>query len=709
MVLNTKQRGDAGLNENAINSNRTAEYLVDLQGREGSLKYRQMSRGDTQCGMILKVHKNPILSASWGISEPEDASNDEKLAIEVLNSWLFDSCNTSFDTTLGQILSFLEYGYSCFERTWEVFQFKGTKYFAPTLHQRLQTSIENIYPDRHIIQQSTISKGLVDIPFEFLTFFILNQQGEDMRGESILRNAYYSFKKKKIYEEWEGMGIQRSATGIPSMKVPKNTKVDSKEYIAVEQLLSNITQHENAYMIYEEGYEFLVHESKFNPEQIQKSITYQDSQMALSVLAQFVLLGQQGKGGAYALSRDQSDFFLDGLQYVINLVERVYHKQIISRFLELNFGDKIDCTRIKLKGLNLNKKAGEELASVLSQFRTSGFIKPTINDEIQLRKSLELTKLTDEEIEDRQKEPEVIPFDPNNTLPITQPKKKAKTNPKEVEEEEQNRIRHATIKFAETKIKNRSEYINKTVKEMNDLMKANLLTIKDKLMHDIERTLNKGMVEIRGLKNIDVSSSKYRKNLETKLSGIALDGFHKAKADAKKNKVKLADPKDITNPNLKQYVLNEATSISEDQVSSLKNRAILTASNGPLKGLSVSNTMSNVDRVVDTFIESSAVRVGAALLVVGTANFGEMEFNKTIEDELWGYRFVAVDDDRTTEICGWYNGRTFSVNSPELAEATAPLHASCRSYMEPIYKSEEKPEIENVIAPPTVRDQKTIY
>ena len=123
--------------------------------------------------------------------------------------------------------------------------------------------------------------------------------------------------------------------------------------------------------------------------------------MALSVLAQFVMLGTAGKGGAYALSRDQSDMFLDGVEYIVTLIEKVFYREVIIPIVKINFGEGVDPSRIKLRGLNLNKKAGVELADTLDKLKNGGFIKATIDDEVQLRKYLEMPPLSDEEIKKR--------------------------------------------------------------------------------------------------------------------------------------------------------------------------------------------------------------------------------------------------------------------------------------------------------------------
>lgn len=678
--------GDAGFNEYALNTNRENEYLAELQGREGAIKYRQMAKGDPIVGMILRVHKNPIRSAKWDIAYPADVTDEEKLAIDLIKSRLFGPSDMEFDTKLGQILSMLEYGHSIFEQYYEAVKVGKNMFLLPVIEQRMQTSIQDILPKERKIRQLKAEGGQVDIPFNDLLFFVLNQQGEDLRGESLLRNAYRDYKNKKVYKEWNGIGIQRSVAGVPSMQVPKGISATDPDYIAVELLLKNICRHEVAYMIYQEGYEFKIQESKYNPEPVQKAIESCNSEMALSVLAQFIMLGQQNNSGAFALSRDQSDFFLDGLQYIINLVCGVINSGVIEPFLRLNFGDKIDPSRIILTGQNLNKKAGTELATVLNTLSQAKFIKPTINDEIQLRSNLEMPKLTDEEIEDRK-----------NAPPEPAP---AANFPFKFSEKSDTKERKA-----------RREYIENANKEMLDFMQANLMLIKDKLLADIETTLNRGNIEIQGLKSIQVSTSKYLKGLQMKLAGISEESWLRAKKSAKMNNVKFADidPKDMSDKVSKQFVLNQAQVITDKQASGLLNRAILTASNNTLKNLSIAQTIANTSKAIDAYITSSGVMVDGALIVVGTANFGEQQFYKEIKDQLWGYRFVAVDDDRTSDICLWYNGKTFSVDSTELTEATPPLHPNCRSYLEPIYKSEEEPKIDDTIPPPTIRAGKTIF
>ena len=519
IVKKGQQKGDPGANIFAYSAKYSNEYILQLQGRQGSLNYAKMSLGDDQVGMIMSIYKNPIKSANWDIPIPEDGTDKERKAIEALKEWMFNKAPITFSVLLSQVLSFLEFGFSSFEILWVPFKFEGVTYLMPELHQRMQTSIENIYPDKGYLEQSTVNKGLVQIPLEEMLFFTLNQQGLDLRGTSLLRNSFSNWKEKLYYKTFEGIGIQRSQTGIPTMVIPEGTDIDSSDYKATEALLKNITCHEDAYMIIPKGFEFTIETFKNDPSKIHDIIDKLDEKMAISVLSQFILLGTGGGGGAYALSRDQSDMFLDGLIYIVNYIEQQIHRVLITPYVEYNFGNSIDSKNIMLKGLNINKKTGQELAETLTKLSASGFIKATLDDEKQMRQYLELPKLSEEELLEREENKKKMEDVANNppVIPIVDDKKKK------------------LIKLTESKTKSRKILVTTEEDQLKDVMKGNLLLIKDKLMADIRSVLNKGTIEIKGLKNIDVSWSKYAKNLERKMSGVANKGWNDAKKDAKKN------------------------------------------------------------------------------------------------------------------------------------------------------------------------------
>lgn len=711
--MNRKPIGDSGSASNGFDLDYQTEFSSELIGRQGNIIYSKMAKSDPQIGMILKIHKNPIKSCDWGFEELEDATPQEEKVLEVLNKWFFEESPILFESLLSQVLTNVEHGFSLFERVWSDFQCEGVRYHMPILEQRLQESIEHIYPLRRIVQQARNKGGLVDISFDDLVFFTLDMMGSDLRGTSMIRNAYKPWRDKLAYETYLGIGAQRSATGIPSMEVPDGTDINGAEYLAAETLLRNIAAGEDAYMITQEGWSFKIEAPSFNSEQLLKAIMYKDSQMALSVLAQFVLLGQQGKGGSYALGRDQSDMFLDGLQFVITFIEKVFFQQVITPTVKINFGDTVDIGRIRLKGKNLNKKAGSELADVLTKLSAAGFIKPEITDEQKFRKELELSELSEEQMEERKERKEKMANLAPNAEGEDGEDDEEGTDRGNRDPKKKSSGKQKPTKLAEKSLpqqKGRRAFVDKETKLMQEFMYANLVFIKEKLRADIRNILNKGKTPLQGLKKIELQGiAKYRVGLERRLASIANKGWMDMKRMAKGKNIKLAEPinpSGLEDKMLKAFVVNQAEILVEDQAVAMKAKAINSAQNSIMRGLAINQALANVDEVIDEFLDSTKLQVGAQLSVVSSINFGNDQFNKTIADELWGFRFVNADP--KTEICKHYAGQVFRIDQDALGSATPPLHPNCNSHLEPIYKTEEKPEFTGKVAPPSIQKQRSI-
>lgn len=688
----------------------TNEFLTILQGLDGSRMYHKMSN-DAQASMVLNSYKNPIRSCEWGFKELDEKDKQGNEVREVLTNWFFNQEKRSFTVMINQVLSFLEYGFASFERYYAPYSYKGKLYMMPKLDERPQVTISQIDPKKRIVKQVLTDGSETDIPFDNMVFFILNQRGNDWRGTSLLRPAYPEWRDKLYYKTILKIGAQRGATGIPHITLPAGTENTSKDYANARTLLSNLISHEKAYMITNSDMEFTVENINFNAESILGIIRFLDSSIALSVMSQFLLLGQNGGGGSYSLGEDQSSMFLDALSYVVSLIEEVFFRHVIRPTLLINWGDFEEPERFQLQGRNLNKKAGAKLSEMVQNYANSKFIQPTVKDEQYIRSIVGLPQLDKEEIDRRSEMRDAMdqmrlttdfgnpgqPVPPNdkvNAQPKNPNPKTKETDPKKLAEQRQSYTRR------QKRIADEQDSIAK-------FMRSFLIQIKDRMVIDVKKTLARGSIEIDGLKNISPYRVKeYRTALEHKLAYLANFGWTEMKNRASKNNIKLAEdlnPKDLKSKILKKYVENEADSIVLSQTERMKLKAINTAEINMMRGLSVGNSASLVSKVLDAFIESTVVDVASSYLVVGSINFGGNEFNRQIEDQLWGYRFVAIDDERTTQICRDLNGKTYSSDSPEMAMVSPPLHANCRSFMEPIYKTEAKPDqIDDYIPPPEV-------
>jgi len=70
-------------------------------------------------------------------------------------------------------------------------------------------------------------------------------------------------------------------------------------------------------------------------------IQHHDSMMVRAFLVQFMNLGQEGRGGSFALSQDQSDLFLMSLMGLLEDIAYVFNTQVIPQLIDWNFGTKL--------------------------------------------------------------------------------------------------------------------------------------------------------------------------------------------------------------------------------------------------------------------------------------------------------------------------------------------------------------------------------
>jgi len=696
-TLNKKAISNSGQKE-LLYSDVTSEYDSELQGNTGSCNFKIMSKSDTTIGGIISSYKNPILSANWVIEEIPDATEDELKTIEVLNSWFFDK--TDFGTLLNSILDMLPIGFSLFEQYYTKYSRDNSVYMMPILSERVQQSIYRIDYDKEIVEQRDSQGSIIEIPFSSLVFFTFRKEGNDRRGVSLLRNSYYDYKDKKEIKVVAKKGITRGMLGLPVGKVPISVGTEDEAYKDFEDLVIDLGSREDNALsdsaIIPENYTLEILKTDFKIEDLKEYLAYYDSSMVMSVLTQFLTLGQGSSGGSYSLGRDQSDMFLDGLQFVIDYIEEIFNKEIIEKTVFFNFPN-VDPTKFKLRGLNLNKKNNKEFADTIKVLLDSGIIKARPEDEVMLRNMYKFPPIDLEEIKKEQEQEKV------------EEKKIEAENP--VIEEEQkttNQKNGKVIKLSEswTGSEEREVYLAQETEKLTKYSRASLTLISDILQQAIRRQLKKGEVESQGLKDIQINSiGAFKKGLGKKLGGIAKKSWTNAEKNSR-NIIKLSEvnPSELPSNVLTSFVINQADLTAEKMVNDLREAGLLSANTSISKGYSVNQSMAQVGDSMDKVIESNNIDVGSELSIVQSMNYSEMQYYKSIEDNLWGYRFSNVAP--VTAICRASVGKTYRKDSLELTEMSPPLHFRCKSYYAPIYKNEDKPDFDNFIPPPSIMEQK---
>lgn len=123
-----------------------------------------------------------------------------------------------------------------------------------------------------------------------------------------------------------------------------------------------------------------------------KSISHHNREISKSILAQFIELGAEGKGGSYALSEDHSDLFKLGLTALANSICRVTNEFLIRELVDLNFdmqdGQEYPTLEFdKIGDLDLTK-----ILDGLSSLAEKNIITPDNSIEDKMRELLDLPR-----------------------------------------------------------------------------------------------------------------------------------------------------------------------------------------------------------------------------------------------------------------------------------------------------------------------------
>ncbi len=408
------------------------DYLTEFKDLKKRAEIYERMKTDPVVKAILRIQKTPILQARWSISfDEQEVDSAMEKQIQYLEQVIFKDVNF-LGCKLFEILTMLEYGYTPFEK---VFVLRETKdlgtYVSVDLPIRIQKTISEFRfenPDRPdmitafvqtpmLIGSHRKNTGQIDIPTKKLLVFTLEKIGNDPTGTAILRSCFKPWSQKDFIERMQMMGTEKAVLGTPVIKLNDecgNSPCSQEQLNKVKEQVAAYLGDTNQVIILPGSLTLEIVMAQMNNEAVEKAILQKNSEMVLSILAQFVLLGQNGNGGAFALGQDQSDFFLNSLQYTANVINTIMNDLIIT-LIDLQFGEQDVYPTIKAEGIN--SKASSEFAKTIKDLSERGYI---VNSEELIRHIHNTYKLP---------LPEEFEVPPDRGLPNAQPQPTAQTTP----------------------------------------------------------------------------------------------------------------------------------------------------------------------------------------------------------------------------------------------------------------------------------------
>jgi len=422
------------------------EYNNELIRFKALENYDIMRRSDGTVRAALKVCKLPIMSATWHIQSASDDQIDKDKA-EFIRQQLFD--NLDWSSTLSEILTYLEFGYSVFEKVYDYVDFKpedieieqepeldengkeikkdpvyqvrpiqkliGLKNLASRKQRtiyRWQTQGDNPVPG--ITQY--VPGGTFSIEMPKLCVFTYDKEGENYEGISMIRPAYKHWVMKDKLELIDGIRHERQGLGIITVEPPEGANED--DINDAIQAARNARASEEGVIKKPKDWMIEFMDMKGGPgtvSDIQTSLEYHKREITKSVLAQFLELGGSGKGssGSRAVSADHSQLFEMALEHVAKYIQTVINRNVIKDLIDLNYSDKTGYPTLE------HSKIGDDdiavTSTAINQLMSVKAMTPDPELEQALRNMMHLPDLPDDIRDNYDNRPSVTPVaDPNN-------------------------------------------------------------------------------------------------------------------------------------------------------------------------------------------------------------------------------------------------------------------------------------------------------
>lgn len=409
------------------------EFLKDLQGKRGIKIYKEMRDNDPILGAVLFAVQMLIRQASWKVV-PFDETNEHIKRAKFIESCMTDMSMTWADV-MSEILTMLPFGWSwlevCYKRRagYTGADDGGSSRFKDGLigwrkmPLRSQDSLQKWELDDrggiHAMHQLTPDGKQKKINISKSLLFRTEANKNNPEGRSILRNCYRPWYFKKRIEEIEAIGIERDLAGLPKLMPPQGVDIWNKNNPLAQQMrqeaetiVRNIRRDEQEGLLLPFGWEFELVSTggtrSFNTNDV---ISRYNNAMAMTCLADFIILGHNNRYGSKALAGNKTQMFQMSVVGWLDAIQEVFNRYELPRLYSLNKWDPGEVAKLEHGDIALPNLA--ELGTYIKDLVGAGFqLFPNVPIERHLVRT---ASLPTEGVEFGRKPPEPKPLggDPN--------------------------------------------------------------------------------------------------------------------------------------------------------------------------------------------------------------------------------------------------------------------------------------------------------
>lgn len=404
------------------------EWRNELRGVRGIQNRREMARSPYGAA-ISRASALVYRRLTWR-AETSGTSASDKAAVEFLESCLKD-LNVPWSDFINQaVVNMFEQGYALFEHSYKKRggeqpddgEIPSSKYDDNRIGWWAFDIItaDTIVDDWDIpagrswqgVFQTASYGGRVYIPkVKSLLFRLDNRTGSPVGAGGIFDDAYRAWYYLTNLQRIQGIIIERMG-GVPKIKLGPGATWDDtpgSDYYLARQAIERFRADEQMGFVVPDGYDVEIMSPGEGAADIQGAIEAYKRDFFLAALAQWAMLGAD-KVGSYALSKDQSDFFVMALAGWLNGIVQVLNEIAVPRLFKLNaFNGVTEYPRLVHDPIT--DRDGLDFADALQKFAADLWINPQPEDEEYLRRKLGLPERLAEDIK-REREEQAVETPP---------------------------------------------------------------------------------------------------------------------------------------------------------------------------------------------------------------------------------------------------------------------------------------------------------
>lgn len=342
------------------------EFLQELTGPQGIKRYKQMSSNDPVIGGMLFAIKMLARTAEWRVEPGGETPADQEAADFIWGA--LNDMETPWPDTVFEMMTMLEFGWSLFEKVFKLRkgpEEQDAKFLSKFTDNRVAWRGYELRAQDSLIRwdQDTDNSviGMIqsappdfierNVPLEKSLLFRTSRTKNNPEGRSILRTAYVPWFRKNVIEQVEGIGIERDLAGLPVMYVPNeimgpNANAGQKAlYDYCKRIVENIRNDEQAGVILPAMFDDTGRQRRFELTLLNSQgrrnfdtnaiVTRYDQRIAMSAMADFILIGHESVG-SFALSSSKTKMFSISVGAYLDIIADEINKNAIPEILLLN-------------------------------------------------------------------------------------------------------------------------------------------------------------------------------------------------------------------------------------------------------------------------------------------------------------------------------------------------------------------------------------